>query len=88
MKNVTKVFEREDGFAEYAFACRGKSYHIEEWSGTFTTFEDDGEQHIYCEESDTLEEAIAKINYANIPKGPFVGFAPQIPSKKKEEGKK
>jgi len=85
MKNAIKVFEREDGFAEYTFAYRGRNYHIEEWSGKFTTYEDDGEQHVYREESLSLEDAIAKIKYANKPKGPFQ-IAPQIPSKKDTRG--
>ena len=82
MKNKPiKVFDNpKNGYAEYEFACRGKNYYIEEWSGKFTTYEDDGEQHVYCEESVSLEDAIAKINYANKPKGPFQ-IAPQIPSK-------
>ena len=86
MKNAIKVFEREDGFAEYAFACRGRNYHIEEWSGKFTTYEDDGEQHVYREESLSLEDAIAKIKYANKPKGPFQ-IAPQIPLSAKRGSK-
>ena len=83
MKNVIKMFEGENGFAEYAFTWRGRNYHIEHWSGTFTTYEDDGEQHVYCEESLSLEDAIAKIKYANKPKG-FFAIAPFIPVKKKQ----
>jgi hypothetical protein len=76
MKNVTKVFEREDGYAEYTAVVWGKEHLIEEWNNTFTIHE-----WLRDNEFQTLEDAIAAIKYWEKPKGPFQ-IAPQIPSKK------
>lgn len=36
MSKLTKVFEREDGYAEYDFQIWDKHWKIEEWKGEFT----------------------------------------------------
>lgn len=39
MSKLTKVFEREDGYAEYDFQIWDKHWKIEEWEGEFTISE-------------------------------------------------
>lgn len=56
MKNVTKAFEREDGYIEYLAVVGKEAYSIEEWKGTFTVYE-----WFRDNEFKTLEDAVLAI---------------------------
>jgi len=61
MSKLTKVFEREDGYAEYDYQIWDKHWKIEEWEGEFTVSAFLPPHNTYK----SIEQAISEIKCAS-----------------------